>query len=732
MSRPKATLALFFMCATGVLFFAVRRPQEKAATVVIAVKEEPSAPAARRPIVVATAPVLEGSVRSREGEPVAGARVCAADAPSDALGKPRTACTTADSNGAYAIALSASGAYTVSAEAEGFKPGSAQGGQLVAVAWGERRAGLEIILDHGGAKVAGVVVDVTGGPISGAIVRGTRFAPPRSTVATVSDREGRFVLWVLAGDVSLNAEAAGYAPTGLARVAPAEGVVIALTPGSSVRGNVMSSADEKPVADVEVRAVPARGTNTPLDRSGVSDTKGAFTIAGLEPGVYTLSAEGSGWRGGAKEPLKVGLAESVSNVIVTVSQVPRVDGRVILRATGEPCAMGMVSLGPPGHASLYDPPSVSDERPGRAAVPAMMTAIEADGSVHFRAVPAGIYHATVQCAHHMLADGPTTLQVAETSIKDVVWKVDPGLALTVHMVDEADNPLPGALVLLGTPRIAASVPLEADASGQCEVPRVLYPGIYRLTPAGRGYEGDPVSVVLREGSGKVEATVRFAGHGSIMATVQNARSEPIEDMRVTATLVAAAALSGSNSGGVDADVPSGRVFGGVSLGRGRFRLGPLPPGRYEVHASDGVNEPIRAGGPSGVFDVDRGVVAAMITVDRSGSIRGVVVDQSHQPVPDTWVSAQCQETAVDPIWARTLAGRPKQTMSDKEGRFVVKDLRADARCTVRAEQPFGLAGGKSDVSAGDDIVVALTEVAESPARTAPGAGPALQRGPAQR
>lgn len=48
-------------------------------------------------------------------------------------------------------------------------------------------------------------------------------------------------------------------------------------------------------------------------------------------------------------------------------------------------------------------------------------------------------------------------------------------------------------------------------------------------------------------------------------------------------------------------------------------------------------------------------------------------------------------------------------MSDKEGRFTVKDLKTTGLCTIRAEEPYGSAGMASDVRPGDDVVVALTE-----------------------
>jgi hypothetical protein len=154
------------------------------------------------------------------------------------------------------------------------------------------------------------------------------------------------------------------------------------------------------------------------------------------------------------------------------------------------------------------------------------------------------------------------------------------------------------------------------------------------------------------------------------------------------------------------------IVAGVPLGGGRFRIGPLRPGSYRVEASDGVNEPIEAVGHGTAFEVDREEISATITMDRGASIRGVVVDRSNEPIPDTWVSATCQEV-MDPLWARALVMRPKHTMSDEKGQFELKGLRPDARCTVHGERPDGLSGSKVDIGAGEDVVVALTEAAPS-------------------
>ena len=736
MKFRKVMLCFIWIAAAVALFLVVisGRPKSKP-SVARAAKERA---AVERFAAVASAPssgFLSGRVQSSDGDRLSQARVCAADAQSGAVGRPRTTCADADSNGEYTIALATPGAYSIAAEASGFKPGSARGGQLIGVARGERTTGIDIVLEHGGARLAGLVLDLTGGPVPGATIRATRFAPPSSTVSTESDHEGKFTFWVVPGEVTLNTEAAGYASSTLPRMAPSSDVVIRLTPGSNVQGSVISAEDHQPVTDIEVRAFPIKGANPLLHRSGVSNADGVFGIAGIAPGAYVLVAEGSGWRGSSDGALEIGLAQSITNAIVTVRHVATVKGMVASRLDGLPCLMGTVALARPGHPNLADPPSVSD-LPGaiESKVPEMMVTIAADGAVYFPAVPPGTYHAVVQCTDRILSEGPTNVEVGTTDVAGLIWKVDAGRGFVVHMVDEADNPLPGALVWLNSPPRAVQVPVKADGSGRAEYPGVLYPGMYWLTPARGhgGYEGDPVNVDLREGTGQVEVTVRFRGKASILATVTGTDSKPIDDIAVEATLLSPSEQSASALPAPAASTtelpeqpaagipPPAARFRAIGLGSGRFRIGPLAAGRYKLEANDGGNPPFEATTPSGTIEVGSGVASAAIRVDRGASIHGIIVDQSKQPIPDTWVSATCGKAPGQPSPAHLFGRAPpyatKRTMSGRDGHFTISDVQVNTFCTVRAEEPYGLVGTINDVRPGDDVSVSLTEDAKAASR----------------
>jgi hypothetical protein len=80
-------------------------------------------------------------------------------------------------------------------------------------------------------------------------------------------------------------------------------------------------------------------------------------------------------------------------------------------------------------------------------------------------------------------------------------------------------------------------------------------------------------------------------------------------------------------------------------------------------------------------------------------------------MPDTWVSATCKDVTGQSS-ANPFRGRGKApaapVMSDKHGRFELSGLERTAMCTVRAEEPFGLAGSKNNVRPGDDVTVPMS------------------------
>ena len=100
-------------------------------------------------------------------------------------------CIESDGDGNYFLAGLAQRAYYVHASAEGYLPGTANGGEPVVVAAGTVEH-VDVELPAGGALLTGTVLDATGGPIAGAHVRAVRALPPILAIDTSADADGRF------------------------------------------------------------------------------------------------------------------------------------------------------------------------------------------------------------------------------------------------------------------------------------------------------------------------------------------------------------------------------------------------------------------------------------------------------------------------------------------------------------------------------------------------------------
>ena len=666
---------------------------------------------------------ISGCVRNGVGDAVARARVCATTVSSDVFGIPNMTCVVAASTGDYRITGLASTEYVVSAAADGFQPGSALHGGGVLLGQGEAKTGIDIVLDEGGANLSGQVLDATGGPISGATLVVVRQGTPRDTAVATSRPDGRFALWIAAGPVTVLARAHGYSFARIAHIAPSAGLVVTLTPGSTIRGRVVAEGTGTPVPGVEVRAVVAGSLNTSLASAETSDANGTFEIQGLEPGSYTLSGEGEGWRGDMLTPIQIGLASQIQGVTLTVSAAARVTGKVLKRNKDEPCSRGSVSLGP--EASAIPAPGLVGAAFPRLRV--MFASIESDGTVRFKAVPIGGYHVEVECLDHNLVDGPTTLAVRHSDVEGIVWKVAAAVRLVVHAVDDAGEPAANAHLRLYGPgpkdgdraTELSRASFVTDATGTYEV-RGLSPGLYDLKPD-RGFEGEAVQIDARA-SEKVEATIRLAGRGAILVTVKTPDGQGVDQVSVSAS---PAAESGAPS--TDSIAPGGatqpaRPASGLSplggspaaaLGNGRFKIGPLAAGPYRVQVSDGINPSVAPSDWSqGIVRVSAGIVQATVILRRGGNISGRVVDSSGQALPDTLVGANCVTRSADD-GASGLLSRlgplgplpPSRVVSDPEGLFRIDGLENGVTCTVRAEVPGGSVGVAKGAHPGDDIVV---------------------------
>jgi hypothetical protein len=353
-----------------------------------------------------------------DGGPVADARVCCAAIVPRMASSDGVHCASTDRNGYYVLADIPPGLCSLSASADGYALTVHDAGAEVIMVRDLVRE-LDFHLRRDGERVSGVVVDGTGGVVPHARVQIVRPDSDRR-IATILEaaEDGAFSALVDRGPVLLTASADGYAATAKRVLAPATRVQLTLIPSATIQGVALNALTGQPMEDVEVQAV-GRQINLAGSPAASTNEDGEFSMDGLTPGTYSLVAQSDSGRGAMAGEVELAPGQTVRDVEVLLQAAVSIDGRVESEG-GEPCAVGIATLGPPNpsNALLREGSSVSK---ASNHVPELLAKIGANGAVHFRGAVAGIYQATVQCRDHVVIGGPVDVEVGETPVRGLRW-----------------------------------------------------------------------------------------------------------------------------------------------------------------------------------------------------------------------------------------------------------------------------------------------------------------------
>ncbi len=242
--------------------------------------------------------------------------------------------TTSGADGGYAIEVAA-GRYWVNvagSELVGLD------GMWLAVAAGSAPGAVDIAVISL-ARIDGVVVDASGDPLAGVVVkhrtelaaRTFTSADTNPTGGTTSDDLGRFSISVAPGTVELVATAVGQpdSATTLRGVDPGvtvRGVEIVMAPGVMLSGSVRDH-DGAPVAGARVGL---RGElRELLERDTISDDAGRFSFVDLRPGRMWLAATAPGHGASPELGVDLGDGDRQATVELLVSPPQELSGRVV-------------------------------------------------------------------------------------------------------------------------------------------------------------------------------------------------------------------------------------------------------------------------------------------------------------------------------------------------------------------------------------------------------------------
>lgn len=646
---------------------------------------------------------LRGTVRAKGGGPLAGAQVCSQQR-GESLSSDETRepiCVVTDAAGAYALTdlLPVHHALTATArghEPRGWRDPATNRDDSIELAPGEARTGVDFTLAPGGAEVAGIVEDVTGGPIAGAMVSASAnmFSRGASGAVTRTDDQGRFTLWTRAGGVTVTAAAEGYAAGSAEGAAPSRELTIVLTPESSLAGTVVAADDGHPIAGATVSVGGDFFDGGASWGRARTDEQGRFRFSRLAPGRYKPSAQSAGYYGEPAESVLLGLGQAVEGVVIPVAPASQVSGVVVVEAGGAttPCPSPSVMLND----------ATADRREwGRGGK---------DGVVRVDAVLPGHYEVTVTCEHQVAEERyPAIDVVAGRDVDGLTWKVKAGATLT-GVVKRADGTPVADVDVMATSTAGGARARSSSGysrTGDDGTFRIdgLLGGTY-LVRASRDGERAPMPppTAKVEPGGTAAIEIVFLASGSIAGTVVDTDGKPVRAAQVRAT--------GSTG--------SFRNLG-YSGDDGAFRLDGVEPGNQRVTASLGWSQALRR--PGTTDDDKQGervtVVAGqtattrLVVEARTGTIAGTVKDSAGVPVVDAWVMATRESDAAGAAaggamrgsrWSWGRSDRPVVTALD--GSFTVRSL-APGTYAVRAYRRGGGEALAEHVAIGASVTLTI-------------------------
>jgi protocatechuate 3,4-dioxygenase beta subunit len=622
--------------------------------------------------------------------PVARAQVCA-DGRSTELADERLRepiCTDSAADGRYLISNLPPASYFVHASARSYRPelhhpdGDRQKRSVVLAA-AERRSGVDIALRPGGVEITGTVADLTGGPIAHARVRsGGRLSGQPGGAAETDDR-GRFSLWVSPGPIGVTASADGYAPQTTSGSAPGTFELL-LAPEASFAGTVVDGATGQPVAGARV----SLSGDGPGIESGATITgpDGAYHVGGLGPGRYIATARTEhGW-GRTDGSLLVGLGQQVDGVVVKLSRAMRVEGKLVIAATGQPCPDGSVKL--------------------RDTARRLTLALrETPGGIHVAegALP-GTYSVEPACRDFVSRESYPPVTLADKDVTGLAWEVDAGATLRGKVTTRSGEPVEGALVSAHPAtgdHLADWRSTWSGDDGRYEL-RGIRPGAHRLdvssqrapAPAG-GFAIEIASAAV------VERDLVLDDGGTIKGAVVDPDGKPVGGIYIAARLA-----NGR---------PSFRPGECKSDDAGAFTCDAIPTGDYRVTAqTTRFARPRLSGddnaGAAVTVRASQVSTVKLVVEAQSGAIRGTVVDGDGRPVDDAFVSAVRESEGPGPGFAMleirwSWGVRPNLTAAD--GSFTVPRL-APGSYMLRAYRKGGGEAIAEHAAVGSTVKLQIT------------------------
>jgi protocatechuate 3,4-dioxygenase beta subunit len=467
--------------------------------------------------------------------------------------------------------------------------------------------------------------------------RGRGMGQPQSVHA----EDGAFVLDdVPAGQWTVQAGAAGYQKGSAAAVSvedggTAEGVELRLSKGGVVSGRVLDSRTGRPVLDATVSAVlSGGGQGVPMrmamagssENEATTDADGRYEVAGLAPGIWTLTASHPDW---SDATTNVEIKDAPAVADIRLGQGGSIGG--VVTAGGRPVPGAQVGLSPAGEGGFGRGPFGSDQG----------SLTDEGGRFRFDRLQPGRY--TVGASLRNQSSAPVEAVITAEEAQDVTLTLAEGAVIRGTVSGLADTARAGVEVSASGPeQYFANTRTAADGGFElADVPEGTIQVMARTGDFMAGSRVAVATVTLAPGQREATTEIVFEQGYRVEGHVTRA-GRPVPDVMVLA------APDGGGRGGAASQTDEA----------GAFVLDGLKEGDYTIVATAG-RQPIRR----------KVTISGDTTVDLDAPparIAGMVVESgSGRPLGDVTVQVDDQGGPMHFMASAT---------SDSSGRFDVEDL----------------------------------------------------------
>lgn len=462
-------------------------------------------------------------------------------------------------------------------------------------------------------------------------------------------------------------------------------------------GRVVADEDGRPLADVAVhverstsfssRATPFVLRGSPAART---DEDGVFRVpyASWASEVATFSVAG---RGPRRAVLKD--AGGTEGLVVHLQRGARLSGRI----TGEIPAGARVEAEASGY-ELFEASASALTLSGDVTFSAP---VERNGSFAFEDLPSGVrLKLRLVAGRETLLQEPRPRALQPGGSAEVEWALNSGGRIVGRVTDASGEPMADHVVWLLTqdearPGLLESYVTPLRRSRSDDAGRFSFEGVRTgvwtvgLAPADRGTDMTeahaPVAVAVTVEPAAGDAEVALTVHRGLVLTgrVVDPEGNPIQAF---------------------VSVAGGAYLSERSESDGKFRIGPLLPGEYRVHAGTfGTGGLLLADSEAAPVTVGGATEELVLRLRLGGSLAGIALDDgTGDPVPANIVLTAAEGRTA---WSRSgeesefefgglLPGHYHLTATTQDGRIgILNDFEVEAGVARRRLEVFLVPGG---------------------------------------